>query len=74
MRLSACYQLFFSLQRNDAPIPGYGPGKVSFIVYPSVKTTTKFYNSINALTGLGNNMTMFKDFRRLKFLFSLSKK
>ena len=38
-----------------------------------VKTTTKFYYSINALTDLGTSKTMFKDFRRLKFLFSLSK-
>ena len=38
-----------------------------------MKTTSKFYNSINALTALGTNVTMFKDFRRLKFLFPCPK-
>ena len=52
---------------RTVPFPHCRPGKVSFIVHPSVKTTTKFYNSIKALTDLGNNMTMFKDFGRLKF-------
>ena len=54
---------------RTVPLPHYHPGKVSFIVHPSVKTTTKFYNLLDALTDLGNNMTMFKDFQRLKFLY-----
>ena len=55
------------------PLPHYRAGKVSFFLSTPVKTTSKFYNSINALTALGTNVTMFKDFRRLKFLLSLSK-
>ena len=44
--LSSLTQTVAALQRNDAPLPGYGLGKVSFFDHPSVKTTTKFYNSI----------------------------
>ena len=73
---------------HDSPLPVYGQetvrpiplshyraGKVSFLflLYTPVKTTTKFFNWINALKDSGTNMTMFKDFRRLKFLLSLSK-
>ena len=71
---------------HDAPLPVYGQetvravplphhraGKISFFLCTPVKTTTKFYYLINALTDLGTNKTMFKDSRRLKFLFPLSK-
>ena len=62
-------------QETVRPIPlsHYRTGKVSFFLSTPVKTTTKFYNWINALKDLGTNMTMFNDFRRLKFLLSLSK-
>ena len=38
---------------RTVPLPHYHPGKVSFIVHPSVKTTTKFYNLLDALTDSG---------------------
>ena len=50
------------------PLPHHRAGKISFFLCTPVKTTTKFYYLINALTDLGTNKTMFKDFRRLKFL------
>ena len=44
---------------------------VRFPFFPiPVKSTKKFYNLINALTAL---VRQYTDFRRLKFLFSLSK-
>ena len=57
------------------PLPHYRTGKVSSSFCPllNVKTTTKFFNWINALKDSGTNLTMFMDFRRLKFLVSLSK-
>ena len=56
-----------------ALLPHHRAGKVSFFSSTPVKTTTTFYCLINALTDVGTNKTMFKDSRRLKFLFPLSK-
>ena len=56
------------------PLPHYRAGKISFFcpLLP-VETTSEFYNLMNALKQLGTRKTMNKDFRCLKFLFSLSK-
>ena len=83
---AAALQRNTRLSTHDSPLPVYGQetvrpipllhyraGKVSFSCPLLSKLQQKFYYLINALTDLGTNKTMFKDFWRLKFLFSLSK-